>query len=241
MQIIPPLQTEKLAFTPNAETGGGSRLPNGTGNKQYTMKSKGINLLKAIELPESYSWLMEKDFSGSITGIYPYYVGDRGITIGYGHYVGYNEVQGPNKSQSEIELLKEFGLSEVTVNVKHNKLPYKVPESNAIPIKRINEVLDSDISIHAKAINNYLSENKISVTQNEFDALVIYRFLNSNLGDKITSLLESGNRNKDEWYNAIVGGTKGDSQYDHGWREREKSIYNVFADGIYSYQGVEIK
>ncbi|WP_313585055.1 hypothetical protein [Lacrimispora sp.] len=191
----------------------------------------GKNLLKEIELPKSYTWLKSDE------DIYPYYVGDRGIIIGYGHYIGYNELS----DKSEIALLKEFGLADAALDISHAKLPYIVPGSKAISITRINEILNDDVKIHEDALNKYFSEYSISVSQQEFEALVIYRFLNNQLGGTIVSLLESNNQNNDDWYSAIVGGTKGGSQYSDGWRAREDSVYNLFIEGVYSYQGVTIE
>lgn len=174
------------------------------------------NDLKNLELPD---WekknVLAKDGTGKIVGIYPYYVmtgskapykSDGGITIGYGHYIDRSKL----KDSKESALLYQFVPKNAVISgySSGDFLANKVPNSSYVPIDTINRLLDDDIKINVDAINDYFikgnnSKNKkISLTQNKFDALVVYRYCTGHLGDKITDLLLSGNMNASDWTSA---------------------------------------
>jgi RHS repeat-associated protein len=191
MQIIPPLQTEKLAFTPNAETGGGSRLPNGTGKtRRMDISSEGLEVIANFELSEGSikAWgLGEYDNNGKLTGIYPHYVfkniatdknpewvSDGGITFGYGHYVSKGEYNDVSSSERGLVDIYAKGASILPTTTPSNGVPFKVPNSSAMPISEVMRIYKEDIVGSVDAVNDFLIANNILLEQHQFDMLVSF-------------------------------------------------------------------
>lgn len=149
------------------------------------ISGQGINRIKQFELSDSIiqSWgLGEYDENGDLIGVYPYYVfrkasgggyeSDGGITFGYGHYV---------RSASEDddrELMEMYapGASFTPPYIPENGASYRVPGSSYIPMQLAEDIYGRDLDEAIMALNNFLKNDDIRLTQYQFDALVSFTY-----------------------------------------------------------------
>lgn len=84
------------------------------------------------------------------------------------------------------------------------------------------------------------STELIYLKQHEIDALIIYKYLNGSLNEPIMDLLKNGNsnRNKEDWYAAMVGSKN--AKYGAGWDERNINTVELFLYGKYYYHAEEV-
>ncbi len=189
------------------------------------ISDEATELLKKLEL-ENYQLedtnIMIYDKKRQLIGMMPYYVmingavegtfvDDGGITIGYGHHI--NEGEWLKADESDHILLAEYVPEDVTITgieADRNSLPRSgiIPVEGAemVPIEVIEELLEQDIQENCEAISAYLSEEEITLTQKEFDALVIYRYNRGHLSSKAMEYLKEGNRIKEDWEKIWTGG-----------------------------------
>lgn len=183
----------------------------------FMLSMEGVEILRELELAD---WQLEDvgeyDENGNLIGIWPYYVmvnngngthsSDGGVTIGVGHYVSATEWA--DETELDHQLLAQyvpegFVVEKITVN-NGDLLPkggYLVEGADMVPIDVVDQIFYSDIQENCEVIADFLEEKNITVTQNEFDALVIYRFNIGSLSRDAQDYLEEGNRNPDDWYN----------------------------------------
>ncbi len=146
--------------------------------------------------------------------IHPHNVGDGSITVGFGHYIqpsewkDYNDKYNISKDKSDEELL------EINMTVE-----------DAL------QIFKNDITFHSSKVEEYLKDNNISVTQNEFDALVIYRYNKGNIG-AVLDLLKSGNKDKETWYKVMVN-ADGASNFENSLTNRRKWQNSIYFDNYY--------
>lgn len=130
---------------------------------------------------------------GVLRGIYPHYVGDGGITFGYGHYISESECL---IDSSEMALYDEYIPNGTSFDGQGGTL---VPDAKYMPIEIVDEIFESDVRIQLDHIVPWLEENGIELKSNELWALVIYRFQNGSI-EPLFDLLRTNNRNPDDWY-----------------------------------------
>ncbi len=129
---------------------------------------------------------------GDLIGIYPHYVGDGGITLGYGHYIREAYLH----DQSYETLLRKYVPNKNTpMNGKGGMV---VPGSKYMKLEDALSLFEEDIKKHEDALNYYLKEAGIPITSNEFDALILVRF-NDGSVPKAFDLLENGIRDRSAW------------------------------------------
>lgn len=199
--------------------------PEGKGNTEpgkNTFSKQGLELLADLELPEDgiYKKYFFYDKNGKKIGIKPYLVGDGGITIGYGHYTGFDNAAG-------LKWLKDtYGIDKNMTQAQLDKI--------MVPIEDCLNILSNDIRSNATAINSFLKDNKITLQQNEFDALVINRYNKGHLTQPILDALRSGSRDRKVWENAFYAGLDPKSKFYDGWKKRRQDELEVFLDNDYT-------
>ena len=202
-----------------------------------------IEQLKTLELAQyhlrtfdedlnQYVGVGEYDNQGDLIGIYPYYVlkesnsgtyiDDGGITIGFGHHINVDEWEDENNA--DHILLSQYVSEDVRITgiiVEQNDLldchTVIVENSSYITIDEANQILADDIIKHSTVIANYLEEKDIVITQEQFDALVIYRFNKGSLSEIAKTYLLNENMDKDDWREVWTGG-----------EIREEACQNIF-------------
>ena len=181
------------------------RVTNPTG-WDVTEAAKEIEkIMMVLELPYSgkYKKLFEVDDNGEILGIYPHYVGgdDKGITLGFGHYVSPEEVTGPNKSKSEIELLYTYVPQNTSLDYYAKSSTEIVPGSDYMPIDVAYELLQSDIAFHLEKLKigiAKIDEDRLNeLNQRQLSALLLIRYKRGSL-DEATYLVMN-DEPKEEW------------------------------------------
>ncbi len=178
-----------------------------------TFSEKGKKLLKDYEKPPESSYVYNK--KNKVIGYKPYNVGDGGITYGYGSYVASDD-------QDKAKIVNKY------------------MTKGYITIKNAEKLLNYEIGLCERAINDYIktARNKkgkkiyIALKQQEFDALIIERFLNGHLNDPTLNLLKKKKRKRKKLMKALMS-DKTNPDYKKGWEIRAKNICNVFFDGNY--------
>lgn len=221
----------------------------------YTLSHKGKRLLKYIELPYppySNDYLNYFIMNGiEIKAIYFYYAGDWGITIGWGTYVA--TVQGHSVDTNELSKLKKHGMTDddiskindiikkyknVSTSEQDKKKYFKQintylqTQNLKAPIEDCNDYLDERVDNHISRLNE-LKDNdyaSLNMNQNQFDALVINRYCRGRIYQSLDAALKTGNAN-----NVTLSLFQ---QPNANYNDRGQTEYNIFKNGIYSYQGV---
>ena len=188
-------------------------------NSGPKLSCDGIKMLKKLELAqyqlEDVGVYKDKDH---LIGIKPYYVlqrvgnmyeDDGGITIGFGHHVSKAEW---DDKMEEYKLLQKYVPEDIEITGKKIK-PEDLPVSGVIiasdqmvPICEVNKIFRKDIETNSKKIADFLLDRNIEVSQNEFDALVIYRFTKGSLPKTGRTDLKNKNRNEEDWKKIWTGG-----------------------------------
>lgn len=208
-----------------------------------------VEMLKKLEL-EDYQLadtnVMIYDINNELIGMMPYYVmingevegtfvDDGGITIGYGHHINVDEWA--NVNNEDHILIAQYIPEDVDITGIHadrDSLPRSgiIPVEGAemVPIEVIEELLEQDIQIHSEEISGFINRNdeesddtkeRIILTQNEFDALVIYSYNRGSLSSKAKECLDEGRRIKEEWEKIWTGG-----------ENRKKYVRKYFSEEI---------
>lgn len=185
------------------------------------LSMEGVEILEGLELAD---WQLEDvgvyGGDGNLIGIMPYYVmvnnhdgthtSDGGVTIGKGHYIWDREWA--NETDPDHELLSQYvpdGFELTRITVDDGKLLHKggylVEGADMVPIAVVDQIFYTDIQNCNQAISTFLEQKNVTVTQSQFDALVICRFNSGRLPRDIIINLENGNWNPDDWYNAWPG------------------------------------
>ena len=205
------------------------KVEDATDNTQFIerhMSDAGKIVLRKLELSEGYGnkcGLFGNGVYPDNIEIYPYWVGDNGITIGFGHYISANDVN------DEAALISKLGLQNAKFNVtykdldpnyvKGNKKPLakRVTDSKPVDVATVNTLFNDDVAEMESIVNAFCSGNndgdvKIALTQQEFDALIIYRFKAGELGQTIADLLKGKNRERGNWKDAFHSGDRGEKE-----------------------------
>lgn len=185
------------------------------------LSSEAMQLLRALELADyQLADIAVYDDNGELIGMMPYYVmtgssapfrSDGGITIGYGHHINIDEW---NDSDDRDHILlaqyipEEMEVTYITADYETMTRSGLIVVSGAemVPIGVIEELFMQDIEEQCRKIKEYLDSMGIEVSQNEFDALVIYRYNRGHLSDTVMRYLEEGNRNEEDWLAVWTGG-----------------------------------
>jgi RHS repeat-associated protein len=183
-----------------------------------TFSNNGKTMLKNMELSDGYAQYLGLMSSG---GIYPYYVGDNGITIGYGHYISEGDINNDAYDRNLYELY----CNNEKIAITHSKEAYKVPNSRPVPMTKINEIFNRDISQHENAINGDDQLKNVNLSATKFDALIMMRHIRGGLGTTIINLVIN-NASRDKWESAGIAGI-GDSN-------RRKMQYDLYFNGKYA-------
>jgi len=160
----------------------------GSGN---AISSQGIAMIANFELSEGSAkkWgIGEFDANGKMTGIYPHYVfknigtqdnpkwvSDGGITFGHGIYVTKSMYDTDPDIKKMVDKYAP-GASFVPPSTPRNGVPYKVPNSIAMPIAVETPLYETKLKDYEDAVNNFLNKNNITLKQNQFDALVSFTY-----------------------------------------------------------------
>jgi GH24 family phage-related lysozyme (muramidase) len=229
MQIIPPLQTEKLAFTPNAETGGGSRLPNGTSNDAGSF----VGWLKQIEAPYKNSDYI-LDSSGKRIAIKPHNSNDGYITVGYGHAIQSDE----DAIKHGFKTGSKQTVSAVSNSITKQLAGYKSYKDNPaiLTLQEAEDLLKADLVKYQTKASVFAKETGLTFSQNEMDG--------------ITSLVYNGNRAYDPdslLYHFLQKDKKGamnvlQKAVENGWYGSNEGLlrrrlmeFNIFFNNDYTF------
>jgi len=202
------------------------------------ISEKGILMLKHIETPynDTYKYLFKHE-NGIPIGIYPMDAFDNGISFGYGHWAGYYEVM---DGREDVELVKKYEVYDKlhTGGNPNNLKPIALTETY-MTLEEADELLGSDADSAAKRLNKFLYENNdITVSQHEYDALIMHMHVSYSLTSEMKTLLKNGNRDAELWESAFK--VEGDSSFADGWGSRNNREYELFINGNYSYIEEEV-
>gem|GEM_PF-6521539 len=158
------------------------------------------------------------DKSGKLIGIYPHYVNDGGITLGYGHRI--------TKVALKLEPYQAALYNQYTPGAAFDGPKGKIQGGIPMSIKEANELLLKDIEVYKsrliRGLKKYDAKKgpNVMLTQQEFDALMLVSFNEGNVGD-IYNLLVDNNHDRDDWA----------KKWNEG--EREEIALDIFFDGDY--------
>ncbi|MDR1773215.1 MAG: hypothetical protein LBS02_21650 [Hungatella sp.] len=121
-------------------------------------------------------------------GIYPHYifknigtqdnpqwVSDGGITFGHGIYVTKSMYDSDRKIKKMVGKYAP-GASFVPPSTPSNGVPYKIPNSKAMPIDVETPLYETKLKDYENAVYNFINKNNITLKQNQFDALVSFTY-----------------------------------------------------------------
>lgn len=183
---------------------------------------KGFKLLVAYEIGQGKDGVIY-DKNNNIVSIPIMDVGDGKYTVGFGNTIDKND-----KATIE-EYKKKYGI-DVT----------KVGEQ--IDIKTCTKIYNDHVNKYTSKVDELLARNNYKATQNEYDALVIAVYNRpalANKGHALDVLLKNNNKNKDDWYKAIMNDYKEGvssekwNKYNKGWSNRVKDELELFFEGDY--------
>lgn len=152
----------------------------------YTVSGEYLQILKDLEMPEyylsDYGYGYYDPNTGELLGIYPHYVGDGGITFGYGHYVSPGEYDTDPDEQSLVDTYCPSGAMDNT------NLSGVVPNSDYVPIDEVNSMFEADVSEHVGPVVNWLNDNNVELSDSQIFALIMYRYNHGNIGSLLPYL-----------------------------------------------------
>jgi RHS repeat-associated protein len=201
----------------------------GTGKSDYKFSLNGEELLKQIELPSSENYNGKSyyvyDNDGKLIGIRCQDVGDGGVTIGYGSYTSWSDTQKLKNLKAKYGITSGMSAKELFNIV--------VPIDDCIEMMR-----EETNSKTEKLINNVIKPNGIKLTQQQFDALLIHRYMVGSFDDGLEDYLKdnSGNYKRDELRGVMLDylkGLKSWNKYGKGWTKRIDNEMNIFFNGDY--------
>ncbi len=202
----------------------------GTGKSGgYKFSVKGEELLKQIELPSSENYNGKSyyvyDNDGKLIGIRCQDVGDGGVTIGYGSYTSWSDTEKIKKLKSKYGITAGMSAKEL-FNI-------------VVPINDSMEMMREEINSKTeKLINNVIKPNGIKLTQQQFDALLIHRYMVGSFNDGLVDYLKdsNGNYKRDKLTGVMLDylkGLKSWDKYGKGWTKRIDNEMNIFFNGDY--------
>jgi|GEM_PF-1581315 len=163
---------------------------------------KAIELLSKYEKPWQPEYLIY-DADRNVIGIRPHEIGDGGVTVGFGHYISYDEIL--------------------------NSLEAQNLASRNLSIEEAFELMGQDLIRFENHLFKIMRENEIYLRQHEFDALVLMSY---NLGNVnfLVDFLTTGNRTISDWQDIITKrmvANKGTKFY-NGLMNRRYQEINLF-------------
>jgi len=190
----------------------------GTSQFNYTVSQEGIHALQMQELVNNYSISMDYlvlDDNNNLIGVRPHNVGDGSITVGFGHYI---------QSDEWTYYEDNYG---ITKNMTNSEL-----KNIVMPVNDALDIFKADVQEHTNEVKEFLVDAGVDITQNEFDALVIYRFNKGNIG-AVLNLLREGNRDRQLWYDTMVNADN-NGKFEKSLNERRNWQNDIFFDKNYS-------
>lgn len=194
------------------------------------MSEQGKEVLKGFELDLEFQWnediVVRDEITNEVVAVYPYYVGDGGITFGYGHYMDYDEVM---EYQDEKDLFTKYvnGI-EINPEIFDDGLGLKVrprivPGSVPVPLEELNQLFEEDVEKMTEDMLENFDKSDLMITNQQVDALMLIRFNTGHLGPNLVSLVENG-ATKEEWDKVI-------NSQSSNRKIRAKEIYwgNIFS------------
>ncbi len=222
--------------------GGGCIFPVASGQeievkkkRDFKPSKEGVQLLKYFEFPtdvyQNYKHLYYIE-GREIVGGYPHYVGDKGITFGYGHCIKWD---GRYENNNE-EILKRYISSDIEQIVYDDGIgPDKFPRrAGSIPVlfEDADVILKDDLEWFCKKVESELKKGGVDTDQYEqyqIDAIIIRSFPFGRATGALIDVL-SQNMDQDGW-NELLGAPGADS------RERSIKCGDLFYKGDYSIKG----
>lgn len=198
------------------------------------MSEQGKDVLKGYELDLESAWneniVVRDEVTNKVVAVYPYYVGDGGITFGYGHYMNYSEVL---QDRDEKDLFTKYVSGIVDPNIFDDGLgigvkPRKVPNSNPVPLEELEDLFEKDVEAMAESMLGNFDNRDLLLTIQQLDALMLIKFNTGFLGSEITSLVENG-KSKAEWDKVITSQSS----------DRRRTAKLIYWGDIFSY-GLEL-
>ena len=175
------------------------------------MSEKGKELIKDYELGDkktsfNQNIVVANEITNKIEAVYPYYVGDGGITLGYGHYISFEEAQSDSEEMALLQKYINFGEAITSDDFDDGegmiKKPRIVPNSTPIPIEELEKIFEMDVEKMTTGMLGNFDDKTLCLTIQQLDALILYRFQHGTLGAEITELVENG-ASREEWDKVI--------------------------------------
>ncbi|MHB8131614.1 MAG: non-contractile tail sheath protein, partial [Mobilitalea sp.] len=190
---------------------------------EYAFSLSGRKLLMDLELWEENSLDKKKfvyDVNGKITGIRAYEVEETGVTLGFGSYTAYDNALGMN------ELDIKYGITDDLTDEELFDI--------IIPYQDCIDMMETYIEDSMPfLVDEFLHFKRIKLIPQEFDMLIIHRYLKYRLNNDMRDILETGNRIREDWFDAMMGDTEEGSDYYDGWLIRYLEELELFFDGDY--------
>lgn len=189
------------------------------------LSEKGIDFLGRLEIEGSKYNVY--DDNNNLTGILSVDIGDGGITFGFGHYVAYNDTQKQKYLQEVYALAFMEGVFvpiELCIKIKHDDVNY-------------NKIYN------VQALDKFIEDNNILLTQYQYDALVCMAFLRRIPSDLRELILQKSKEKalysdyEKEFFDIALDDFKSLSSFDRygsGWTNRLKNEVDVYFHNDYS-------
>lgn len=177
-----------------------------------SMSKEGKYALMYWEILSKYSlsmgYLVLSPEGDKLLAIKPHMVGDRSITLGIGDYITPDDLDFYADRNIELHLPAQYDevdkngkpccYKEETINNAYNKIKDK-----EIPIEICIEKYKKDLNDAEININNFLVKlSGVSISQRQYDALVIMRYQLGHLNE-LTDLIKNSDWNKSTWENTL--------------------------------------
>lgn len=179
------------------------------------LSEKGFQLLASYEATNAV-----KDKKGNVVSIPILDIGDGKYTIGIGNTVKKTD----NKAIQEYK--KKYGIDVTKVG-------------SQVDIKTCMKIYNDHVNQYTSAVNSLLQRYNHTVSQNEYDALVIAVYNRPALASKghaLDTLIKKNNHNKKDWRTTITNEYKGLAkwnQFGKGWCNRIEDELELYFDKDY--------
>lgn len=216
-------------YTPQGLHEGNVALP--LDSEKLRMSEQGKETLKGYELNVESGWneniVVRDEVTNEVVAVYPYYVGDGGITFGIGHYTNFNEVM---NDSDERELFTKYVSETIDPDIFDDGLglkvkPRPVPNSKPVPLEEIEELFEKDVDGMAEDMLLNFENRNIMLTIQQLDALILIRFNTGYLGSDLTKLVEDG-ASREEWDKVITSQS----------RDRKRDAKAIYWGNIFTYK-----
>ncbi len=189
--------------------------------EELEISDKAIEVFIDREGNESYlraTGIGQFDKNGKLIGIYPHYANDGGVTLGYGHRITQKALK---LEPEQAALYEKYAPGAAFNGAQGTKVPWGVP----MPIEEAHALMLKDIEFYKNRLIGELKERnalqKVRLTQQEFDALMLVSFNEGNVRT-VYDLLINNNRDRSEWQD----------WWDEN-DERESIALDIFFNGEY--------